>query len=700
MAIPSLFNTYIDETYQRLVQVTGSGTEFADGLGNPITFGTTPTSSLLTTASAAGNTITFTKGDGSTFPVTVTGGGTPGDGNQSIQFNSASVFSGSSNLKYDYVNSNIILTGSLLVTQSHISSLDYVDFALWPTTTNQPAQNEGRLFWNSDQKTLQLDLEQNFHTDLNQQMLVRVVNKTGADIPIGRVVFISGSQGNRPGIKLSSYETDSTSAATVGFTAKTINNNNNGYVLTRGILDGLDTSAFAVGDRLFLSSSGTFNNIPPDAPLHEVRLGKVIVSDATNGSIYVDVMNGYELDELHDVKATNPNYGDLFMYSASLWTATKTLSGSYTLSGSLTTNGGVNAQALTASIVSASQFTGSLFGTASWATNAITSSYPIAITGSTIYTPILGQGIGVTTNVQTLNNIFLGAGAGSGSMTSSAGTNTRYSTFIGHEAGWRVTSAREAIMIGYQAGYNATSSRNAVFLGTNAGGSATNAQYSNFIGQNAGSSATSANNSNFIGISAGQNATNAQYSNFIGNGAGNGATSAINTVCIGTDTGTNAANASYSTLIGYQAGFSPGSSVNSIGTNNIIIGNSISLPIGTQNSFNIGGVLFGKNIQSVQSYGVINTGSINGYIGVNVVSPSYNLEVSGSVAFTNLTNSTQTNVIGIDSNGQLFKQPAGGGTAASSDEITLGTGSNVVQPDNLEQSKYTTVNIFNFLNFS
>ena len=36
MAIPSLLGSYIDQTYQRLVQVSGS--EFADGLGNPISF--------------------------------------------------------------------------------------------------------------------------------------------------------------------------------------------------------------------------------------------------------------------------------------------------------------------------------------------------------------------------------------------------------------------------------------------------------------------------------------------------------------------------------------------------------------------------------------------------------------------------------------------------------------------------------------
>ena len=49
MSIPSLLGSYIDETYQRLVQVSGS--EFADGLGNPITFGTIDTSSFATTGS-------------------------------------------------------------------------------------------------------------------------------------------------------------------------------------------------------------------------------------------------------------------------------------------------------------------------------------------------------------------------------------------------------------------------------------------------------------------------------------------------------------------------------------------------------------------------------------------------------------------------------------------------------------------------
>lgn len=82
--------------------------------------------SILTTASVSLNTITFTKGDGTTFNITVNtgsgggGGGSgstyPGGPEQSIQFNSGSTFSGSGNFKYDYINNKVILTGSLYVT--------------------------------------------------------------------------------------------------------------------------------------------------------------------------------------------------------------------------------------------------------------------------------------------------------------------------------------------------------------------------------------------------------------------------------------------------------------------------------------------------------------------------------------------------------------------------------------------------------
>jgi hypothetical protein len=301
----------IENTYQRVLQ-TPDGVTIYDGTGSLV--------NLTATAVAGGS-------------------------NTQIQFNSGSTLSGSSNFSFNYINNNVILTGSLLVTSSHISTVDYIDFSLLPLGSF-PAHNEGRLHWLDDTKTLQIDTDKNdFMIEIGHQSVVRVYNDTGNNILPGRVVRISGSQGNQPKIVTASWNDDASSAATLGLVATTIlgsGGNRHGYVVTNGILRNVNTSLYPVGTQLYLSSSGQFTDIPPDAPLHEVRLGKVIVSNGTVGSIYVDIMNGYELTELHDVKTTGYSDGDLLIQSGSLWINSKILTGSYILSGSLETSGSLN----------------------------------------------------------------------------------------------------------------------------------------------------------------------------------------------------------------------------------------------------------------------------------------------------------------------------------------------------------------------
>jgi hypothetical protein len=62
-------NEDIENTYQRVLQT--DGVNVYDGTGSLFVLPSTNTSSLLITASATSNIITFTKGDGSTFPITV-----------------------------------------------------------------------------------------------------------------------------------------------------------------------------------------------------------------------------------------------------------------------------------------------------------------------------------------------------------------------------------------------------------------------------------------------------------------------------------------------------------------------------------------------------------------------------------------------------------------------------------------------------
>jgi len=226
-----------------------------------------------------------------------------------------------------------------LVVSGSISTVDYIDF----TTTDGYPHLEGRIHWDDTTKTLQIDTDNsNFSIDAGHQSVVRVYNDTGADIQAGRVVYIDGAQGNTPTVATASWEIDPSSAGTIGFAATTISGsggNRHGYIVTNGLITNINTNGFTVGDRLFLSSSGQFTNVAPDAPLHEVRLGVVVVSNATTGIIYVNVVNGFELTELHDVRTLSESNGDLLVYSSSLWTNSKQLSGSYGITGSLTLNG-------------------------------------------------------------------------------------------------------------------------------------------------------------------------------------------------------------------------------------------------------------------------------------------------------------------------------------------------------------------------
>ena len=78
-----------------------------------------------------------------------------------------------------------------------------------------------------------------------------------------------------------------------------------------------------------------------------------------------------DLNSLSDVAIAGPSQGDLLIYgNGTQWVNSKTLVGAYTLSGSLVTNDGI-----TAVSINATSITGSLLGTSSLASNAISSSF-------------------------------------------------------------------------------------------------------------------------------------------------------------------------------------------------------------------------------------------------------------------------------------------------------------------------------------
>jgi hypothetical protein len=162
------------------------------------------------------------------------------------------------------------------------------------------------------------------------QVDILVKNVSGAQIDKGKVVRIVGATGDNPLISTASYENDANSANTLGITTQNIPNDSFGYVVTEGILLGVNTTGMTAGQLIYLGANGTFTTTSPVAPLHGVRLGEVLRDQQNNGSIYVRIDNGSELGEAHDVvdSTTNSSYGDFLMKSGSIWINNSTFSAS------------------------------------------------------------------------------------------------------------------------------------------------------------------------------------------------------------------------------------------------------------------------------------------------------------------------------------------------------------------------------------
>jgi len=158
-----------------------------------------------------------------------------------------------------------------------------------------------------------------------EDILVYAKNSTVSTIPKGKVVRISGANGAIPAVELASNSNENLSANTLGITNESIAPNGFGYVMTEGRLIGVDFSAYAVPQLLYLGIDGEFTGSMPTAPSQSVRLGQVLRAQ-NNGAAYISINNGYELYELHDVSmSANPTTGSVLAWNGLVWYDTTTI---------------------------------------------------------------------------------------------------------------------------------------------------------------------------------------------------------------------------------------------------------------------------------------------------------------------------------------------------------------------------------------
>ena len=182
----------------------------------------------------------------------------------------------------------------------------------------------GVMSWNDTYGTVEIGLKGgNLTYRLGQSSMTYVKHADNSGLTKGTVIYPVGSDGSNKTVRLARADIEATSSKTFGVVAETVTGGGKAFCITEGLIEGINTSLLTEGSAVYLSpaTAGGMTTTKPSAPNHMVLVGFCIKSHAVNGSIFVKVQNGFELDELHDVAISSLENNNLLAYEAStsLW---------------------------------------------------------------------------------------------------------------------------------------------------------------------------------------------------------------------------------------------------------------------------------------------------------------------------------------------------------------------------------------------
>lgn len=186
-------------------------------------------------------------------------------------------------------------TGDPLRTAMEKSNDNFTELYDGPTVDKQqfnpnaskPAHSEGLLFYDADKKAMSYYNDDNDVTlNLSRELVIRAWNDTGATLQNGSAVRVTtGATNNLPHVILSQADTV-VNASVIGVVTGEIANGESGYVTAWGEVGGLDTSGYAHGSLLFLSSSSGGALTDEEQPILK-PVAVVVYSDTSEGVIVV-----------------------------------------------------------------------------------------------------------------------------------------------------------------------------------------------------------------------------------------------------------------------------------------------------------------------------------------------------------------------------------------------------------------------------
>lgn len=187
--------------------------------------------------------------------------------------------------RYDTTTGKLIQNSSASVDDEGTASVYSLKLYATPTVGSPVV---GQIYVNTAEGGLpQFQVSPTVSQTVGAELYVPVVNKTGATLTDGSVVYIGSAQGNRPTAVLARADAYSTSSI-VGIVTADITDNAEGFVTTFGNVHGFNTSGFAEGATLYLSptNAGQLTSTVPATPNFVVRVG-IALNSTNNGTVYV-----------------------------------------------------------------------------------------------------------------------------------------------------------------------------------------------------------------------------------------------------------------------------------------------------------------------------------------------------------------------------------------------------------------------------
>ena len=203
-------------------------------------------------------------------------------------------------------------------------STDHVDFNL----TNPSIDATGRLRWDSNEGTLNVGMAPSgVIQQIGMEFYVSKVNNlSGVVIPAGAVVMSTGAQGDSITIAKAVGDGSIDPWRVLGIATHEIAiGGTDGLIVTQGIVRDLNTSAWNLGDLLYLSPTvaGQLTNVQPSAPAYRVPFARVLRKHENTGRIYVrmSVPSAFGTTDTNVQFGTLQN-GDTITYNSStgVWT--------------------------------------------------------------------------------------------------------------------------------------------------------------------------------------------------------------------------------------------------------------------------------------------------------------------------------------------------------------------------------------------